>query len=1093
MRVQFTCIFFLFCLMPAFAVFSQDTTQAHVFVQKGKMMEEANSYDSASYFFQQAQLVFHELANRQNDSFLRIREIQLERLRLSLRIKQKQYLAAEKGFRSLLDKLEHNGLHSHIEAGICQYYIGFSLYSVRKYPEAKEAFLLAKQLLEKELPITNFHHGDCFIQLGLIAKRERDFRTAMQYFHALLGIPLGISDDTDHLLVKAYGNIGLTYYNLNDLDSSILSLEKVLEILGDKEGQRSLENQAKTLANIGVLYKNRGRFREAIRYYQRAEQIFVLLEDTSQRHSIVDNLGEAYKYIGEYEKSISYLLEAIAFASTNNGPSHVGLIRLFSNLAEAYLAKGDVLQALQYYQQGLAIFDQHYDRSSYRGAVIFYGLGDCYLAKKEFDKAQYWYTRLLENARKERGENSMEVAFSCAYLGKFYLKRKDYQQSLDYYKKALQIQSIYLDSSDYDIGISYHYMGANYTYLQQCEKADSCFRIAEKIFDSPKLDLQQDRILNSYNRAISMLKCGQDEGAVYRYFQPSIPLITELSYSYEETSSKIFLQHNFHNDFLLIAQLAHRLHRAEPDSGYDHKTFFYAEKMKAITLLQQMTEAEANVNSKIPKNLQLLEADLREKRTSLESRLYIVRNQSVEQDSIRILALQRHLFRINRSYDSLIQIFEQQYPFYYQLKYDIQIASVPEIQQQLKEDQALLEYMIGDTIILGMLILPDTFLVNEIPKDSLLDKNLDAYRMALPSCPPGFSRECSPHESAQRRGQLGNYLYQQLILPLREFLPRRLVIVPDGILGFIPFETLITEEIPDPDQASKWQYLLEDYDMSYAVSATIWLNMKQQSHSRFFSRPLLAFAPEFGADSTRFSQDRSSLQQRGHLFGPLRNQEEVIKIQELIGGDIWLTTEATVEAFMAHSGDYRIVHLATHGKMSENPQFSFLAFYGPDDSIVSQGMIHKNVQALYVADLYNLTLKADLVVLSACETGVGKLYKGEGIASLAQGFTYAGAKSLVSTLWSVNDATTTALMERFYTYLADGWPKDKALRQAKKDLIAEGYQHPYYWAGYILMGDSEPIDLSLLTGKWIIGIFSICLLLLMFVVRIRQTRTKESL
>lgn len=1086
MRVQISCAFFLFCFALSVVGFSQDSTLAHVFFQKGNMLEEKKSYDSAAYFYQQSQQAFQALANRYEDSTFSLREIQLERFRLNLFVQQKRFFEAEQGFMDLLSRIEDRRLDRHIEAGICYYYIGISRYKLKKIQEAKEAFLLAKAILEKGLSYTHYYLGDCFIQLGLIAKRERDFSTALTYYRPLLQIPEGFSDDADHVLIKAYGNMGLTYNSLTDLDSAVLSLEKVLEILANKEDQRSLENRGKTLANLGILLKNSGRFRDAIHYYQRAEKIYEQLDDTSLIYSIFDNLGEGYRYIGEYEKSITYLHEAIAFESRRKGPNDAGLIRLYTGLAETYLIMENVQQALDYYQLGLSIFDQHYDRSSYKHSSIFFGLGDCYLFNKDFEKAEYWYTVLLNNAIKERGENSISVAFSYSYLAKLFFQMKDYQQSLEFRSKALHIQLLYLDKMDYDVGVSYHYLGADYTYLQQCEKADSCFTIAEKVFASTDLDLQSDRIHNAFNRAVSMMKCGKDDIEVYDYFQSAIPLITELSYSYVENSSKLSLQKSFHNDFLLIAKLANRLHEAYPDSGYERKVFFYSEHIKAITLLQQMTAAEANMNSRIPADLRAKEAELKERRTVLERRLYLVNNQSAQQDTTRILTLQNQLFRNQRSYDSLIRIFEQKYPLYHQLKYDIQIASVPELQEHLDADQALLEYMILDSSILAMLIQPDSFFIKVLPKDSLLHEKLDRYREVLSSCPPGFSGGCDFEERNKERSDLSHYLFKQLFLPLKEYLPRRLVIVPDGELGFIPFETLSKE----PGTTTK-SYLLNDYDMSYAFSASIWLNMKQKPQSSLFTPSVLAFAPEFAHNQSQQSSELSDSRQRGQMFGPLSSHQEVLEIQRLIGGDIWANTDATTEKLTELSRDYKVIHLATHGKMSQNPQFSFLAFYDANDSILSPGGVQKYAKALYVADLYNLQLNTDLVVLSACETGVGKLLKGEGIASLAQGFTYAGAKSLVSTLWSVNDATTTTFMTSFYSYLADGWTKDKALQQAKKDLIAEGYHHPFYWAGYVLMGDSDEIEFSPVNWTWMMGIASL-LLLVLLVWGMRRAKVEKS-
>lgn len=158
--------------------------------------------------------------------------------------------------------------------------------------------------------------------------------------------------------------------------------------------------------------------------------------------------------------------------------------------------------------------------------------------------------------------------------------------------------------------------------------------------------------------------------------------------------------------------------------------------------------------------------------------------------------------------------------------------------------------------------------------------------------------------------------------------------------------------------------------------------------------------------------------------------------------------------FASLASGFRILHLATHGVADERVgDYSYLAFASEADSIANE--------LLYVRDLYNLQLNADMVVLSACQTALGRLQRGEGIISLARAFAYAGARSIVTTLWSVEDASTKTLMLAFYRHLQAGMPKDQALQQAKLEWIANaGYfkAHPYCWAGLIVIGDAKEID-----------------------------------
>jgi CHAT domain-containing protein len=173
-------------------------------------------------------------------------------------------------------------------------------------------------------------------------------------------------------------------------------------------------------------------------------------------------------------------------------------------------------------------------------------------------------------------------------------------------------------------------------------------------------------------------------------------------------------------------------------------------------------------------------------------------------------------------------------------------------------------------------------------------------------------------------------------------------------------------------------------------------------------------------------------------------------------GTVFLGKDAVEERFKSIGSNFQIVHFATHGMANDrDPDFSLLAFTEVPDSIENE--------FIYVSDLYNMQLNADLVVLSACETGLGELRKGEGVISLARGFSYAGAKGIFTTLWSVNDLATSLIIESFYKYLKQGKDKDEALHLAKMDFLSQADNqkaHPFLWAPFIFIGDTSPLEIK---------------------------------
>jgi CHAT domain-containing protein len=196
---------------------------------------------------------------------------------------------------------------------------------------------------------------------------------------------------------------------------------------------------------------------------------------------------------------------------------------------------------------------------------------------------------------------------------------------------------------------------------------------------------------------------------------------------------------------------------------------------------------------------------------------------------------------------------------------------------------------------------------------------------------------------------------------------------------------------------------------------------------------------------------------RSGLSELVYNVAEVKSIKKIFKTQIQQGEFASKNHFLEHGESYPILHFATHGKMNDqHSSYSYLAFTHPENDSTDQHL-------LYVKDLYQMQLNAEMVVLSACETGIGKLQKGEGIISLSRGFSFAGAKSLVTTLWSVNDVQMSKLISLFYKNLGKKENKNTALSHAKREFIKSSppqFAHPYYWSAPVLVGDVSPVELG---------------------------------
>ena len=297
--------------------------------------------------------------------------------------------------------------------------------------------------------------------------------------------------------------------------------------------------------------------------------------------------------------------------------------------------------------------------------------------------------------------------------------------------------------------------------------------------------------------------------------------------------------------------------------------------------------------------------------------------------------------------------------------------------------------------------------------------------------------------------------------------------VPSGRCTYLPFELLILNPSPVSAGFQDLDYLIKAYAMNYVYAASLF---KQENPSaQVSSKPsVLAMAPEY--DEIPVEINQANYKNTRMYRGPLNwNQEEIAQINDHFSGEYLRGREATEGSFKARSANHDVLHMAMHALVdSEDASRSSLLF-ARDGSEDEDGL-------LFTEELYGMNLPANMVVLSACNTGLGQVREGEGMMSLGRAMAYAGCASIVTSYWAVDDKSTAELMALFYSELADGRSKQDALRNAKLQYLdqARGVAaHPYYWGGFVLFGEAEP-----LVGKpsmaWLYGLVVLLLLMVLF-------------
>jgi CHAT domain-containing protein len=465
------------------------------------------------------------------------------------------------------------------------------------------------------------------------------------------------------------------------------------------------------------------------------------------------------------------------------------------------------------------------------------------------------------------------------------------------------------------------------------------------------------------------------------------------------------------------------LHEQDPTQGYPTKAFAYAERGKARALLDNLAEARAQLRTGARSDLLAQEQQLYDRLAAARQQMQQGQNETQRRlPHEEITALESELAALQQTLRTTNPRFAA-----WHIPEPVTLADVQN--RVLHEGEVLLEYFWG-THALHLFIVDHTGLrasltlpLNERELTSTLEQFLQPLRQLR-----------HPRELQHFDLRLAHTLYRQVVQPVTPYLgtAKTLVVVPDGVLHYLPYELLVTSPVPPlaapQDMFAAYgdaSYLVRQYAIVYAPSASVLrLELLTPVAPTALPKILLALAPSI--------EDLQA------------SQQEVLKLSEVFSRDVTtlLGSQATKEALRTQAQDYRYVHLATHGFVNENaPMYSALK------------LAQNNVLQTY--EIFTLALRADLVTLSACETGLGAFKQGEGIVGLIQAFLYAGTPSVIASLWQVNDASTAELMTTFYQHLREGTPKGEALRQAKLAMIEKKstpYVHPYFWAPFVLTG-----------------------------------------
>lgn len=957
--------------------------------------------------------------------------------------------------------------------------IGTQYMHKAQYTKALEYYEKEYQMAVQCNMEVNWAMVGVFIDLASASGNLGDLYKPIEYLEkgAALVEQLGTPVSPAHIenAIDCFDNLGAAYGEVYQTGKAKLSYEKSLS-MKLKYWPTNYISISNSYNNLATNLRGKGDYKNAVRHQEKAIKILSKSEQGSQGKLAYyyGNLALNLNLLGDHQRAIDMQEYALNLKLRAYGPEHPAVTGSYHNLATALSDIGEYEQALRYYNLATSTFIKTVGEIHPDVATFYDGIGTTHARMGNTQKAAEYYRRALEIYTQVHSEDQPNTAGTLYNLGALYTPGSNLEEAVGYINRGIAINAGFFGSRSTPLAVGYSILGIVFQKAEQPAEAEAAFQSALAAIGEPGADTLSDETNMLSQRAGTHRVTGNFYQTRYRqtldpglleksrlHYAQALDALNRLSRSVSPASKSALAARAA--DICAGGIATDLLLQTRADSIH---AFGLAERSKAFVLFEAMKDADALHIAGIPDSLLEHERNLRLEIAFFEKRQQELRDSLLQKADAALASLGGALLDLKNRHETLIRFFEEKYPEYHRAKYGLATTTVADVQRMLQPGQTLLEYCIGDSAIFAFVVQPDHFSVHALPRDFPLEQTVDSltrlgiyayYTLPKEKRPPSLEKS-----SVRNYTRAARQLYQKLVAPVEEHLTEELIVIPDGVLGYIPFEALLTGDTVRLGVFATYEphFLLQRHRISYGASATLLREMREKHHREQPQEPVLALAPFFWGDTAALLArvDSSDLFALRDVFGPLKySGEEAGSVARLLGGSALYGTGASLDLFRQRAPRCRVLHLSTHGKADDRAgDYAFLALGVPGDSTA--------FDKLYARDLYALELNADLVVLSACETATGKLRRGEGIVSLARAFSFAGAKSLVTSLWKVDDAATKDVVVDFYRNLRQGGAKDAALRQAKLDFLknnraAEGGAklHPFFWAGLVAVGDMRAI------------------------------------
>lgn len=865
--------------------------------------------------------------------------------------------------------------------------------------------------------------GGVYRSQGDYAKALESYEESVKRWEAL-GRPAG--------LARTLSGIGVLRYFQGEYDAALASFQSSLKLL---EGSDDKDTAAGALNGIGAVHRERGEYDLALDFYQKSLRVAEEQGNKIRVGTALNNIGILYKSWGDYARALEYYQRSYDLRAALG--DKLGMSISMLNIGDIHQNQGNYALSLDYFQKSLTLREALGDKEGIATALS--ALGEAYRLVGRHDLALESLRRSL--SLREALGNKPRIARTLHNLGNVLLSQGDAAAARQLYERALALEE---EAGDRErsvdtmnmLGLAYETQGASEKALETASRAASLARqigYLGGLWPARAVAGRTQRALKHTAEARAAL----DEAI------ETIEFVRSRSAGGEREG-----QYFFADKISPYAEMVALL----VAGGRTEEALQYAERAKGRVLLDVLRAGRSNIDKSLTPAERERERTLRRELSALNARAQREAAQA-HPDAARVADLGGRLERARLDLDAYTSALYSLHPELRLQRGDAPRASVTQLDEQLgRPDTALLEYVVGDE---------QTFLfvltgAGRAAAPELKVYTLDVRRRELLDRVGRFRRQLAGRDLLF--GGPARALYDLLLAPARAQLRGKtaLVIIPDDALWELPFQAL---------QSPADRYVLEDAAVSYSPS----LSVLRATALRRRGRPanassvpnLLAFGnPTPGSDGRAESGGMMS-ERLGALPEAERQVRTLGQLYGAANSRVYTGAEAREERFKAEAGRYRVLHLAAHGVLNDaSPMYSHIVLSPGTADATEDGLLE-------TWELMGLDLSAELVVLSACETARGGVRPGEGMVGLSWGFFVAGSPTTLVSQWKVDSSATTELMLGFYRHLkagasdpaaskSDAPSKAAALREASLKLISsERYAHPFYWAGFVLIGDSH--------------------------------------